>query len=292
MIPLLVKKKREKWILGNKMDVNLETIDERPQYEDVGGVDILEWDNMLGSLDVSNLPTPSSADPSQPKPGDPEFGEYAKKELSSVKRKMTKRKTKLFKEISKKSVTKEKAEALSKGFYDFVSIDEVDGVEYVHYGKDVVVVKKNGKFYADKNSEPFKEFLERLSLISGSPPITIQGQIETMAMDVSGVLPLDEETTQSVTRGAKGRLEDRLKELELPKPTGDDSDLRDVLLQGRRGDLRDAVRSATEKGILLDKQGNAILNLVRNEILSYEMKLSVYLQLTKTHQRKEWPSTW
>ena len=47
-------------------------------------------------------------------------------------------------------------------------------------------------------------------------------------------------------------------------------DLRDLLLQGKRGDLRDAVAHSIDRGILSEEQGNAIVSHVRNGLLSYE----------------------
>ena len=191
------------------MDIDLEATGERPNEEEqaqeenadttTNGAEVLEWDNTTGDLSVPSLPELPIVDPNQPRPGDPEFERYAKKVLSSEKRKMTERKSKLFKSLTKKSVTRAKGEAFSKGFYDLVSIDKVNGAEYVRYKNNVVVVKKNDKFYARKKSAPFREFLGELSRIANASPVTINGQIETMTVDVSGVLPLDEETTRSVT---------------------------------------------------------------------------------------------
>ena len=211
-------------------------------------------------------------DSDRPRPGDPEFEKHAKRVLSSEKGKMSKNKTKLFQELTRKSLTKKKADVLSEGFYDLVFIDEVDGVEYVRYGKDVVLVRKNCKFYANKESDPFKEFLERLSRIAESSPVTIEGQIETMTEDVRGVLPLDEEATQNATRGARRRILEKVKEGKRLPESNENGDLRDVLLQGKRGDLRDAVRHVVEKGTLSEGEGEgrSIISLVKSRTLSYE----------------------
>ena len=114
------KKEKEKSRFWNKMDVNLETIDERPEREEQqeaaedtfyleDPVELKTWEGFF------DTPVRSEAE------GTPSVAE-AKRENKRYLTRASKNKTKLFKDFTRKkgSLTKEKIEKVSRGFYNRV----------------------------------------------------------------------------------------------------------------------------------------------------------------------------